>query len=90
MPTKDVGHCEKLRGAVYRRRSGDVRMGKPTGANLQYPDFEHIEIREGTWGTETSKYPEERKVFPQSWRANGEQPKPGQKWLGVVGPDRME
>ena len=36
MPTKDVGHCEKPRGAVNKRRSGDVRMGKPTGANLQY------------------------------------------------------
>ena len=36
MPKKDVGHCEKPRGAVNKRRSGDVRMGKPTGANLQY------------------------------------------------------
>ena len=36
VPKKDVGHCEKPRGAVNRRRSGDIRMGKPTGANLQY------------------------------------------------------
>jgi hypothetical protein len=30
MPKKDVGHCEKPRGAVNRRRSGGIRMGKPT------------------------------------------------------------
>jgi hypothetical protein len=34
MPTKDVGHCEKLRGAVYRRRSVDIRMGKPAGDSI--------------------------------------------------------
>jgi hypothetical protein len=37
MPKKDVGHCEKPRGAVNRHRSGDIRMGKPAGANLQHP-----------------------------------------------------
>jgi hypothetical protein len=42
MPTKDVGHCEKPRGAVYRRRSGDVRMGKPATANLWHRLSEHI------------------------------------------------
>ena len=45
MPTKDVGHCEKPRGAVNKRRSGDVRMGKPTGANLQYRILNQIGIR---------------------------------------------
>jgi hypothetical protein len=32
-PMKDVGHCDKPRGAVYRRRSEDVRMGKPAALN---------------------------------------------------------
>ena len=29
-PKKDVAHCEKPREVVCRRRTGDVRMGKPT------------------------------------------------------------
>ena len=28
-PKKDVAHCEKQREAVCRRRTADVRMGKP-------------------------------------------------------------
>ena len=33
---KDVAACEKLRGVGNERRSGDVRMGKPTrkGINI--------------------------------------------------------
>ena len=44
-----------------RRRSpnGGTRPGK-TGS----PWTEHIGPVEGTGGTETSKYPEEKKVFP--------------------------
>ena len=64
-PTKDAGHCEKPRGAVYRHRSEGIRMGKPTQANLGYPDPEPIGVRKGTWGTETSQYPEEKRAFPQ-------------------------
>ena len=64
MPKKDVGHCDKPRGAVYRRRSGDVRMGKPAGANLQHPLVEHIDQGKGTQGTETSQYLEEKRSFP--------------------------
>jgi hypothetical protein len=26
---------------------------------------EHIGYEKGTWGTETSKYPEEKRLFPQ-------------------------
>ena len=60
-PKKDVAICEKPRGAESRLRSGDVRMGQPTSRNgLVLPD-EHIVWVEGTWGTETSKYPEENK-----------------------------
>jgi hypothetical protein len=36
-PTKDVASCEKPRGAARRRRSGDVRMGKPGGRELPSP-----------------------------------------------------
>jgi len=64
MPMKDVGHCDKLREAVYRRRSGDFRMGKPAVAIQWRLLFEYIEQKKGTWGTETSKYPEEKKQFP--------------------------
>ena len=40
-------------------------MGKPVAANLQHLLIEKIDWEEGTWGTETSKYPEEEKRFPQ-------------------------
>jgi hypothetical protein len=63
MPMKDVGHCDKPRGAVYRRRSEDFRMGKPTVAIQRYLLVEYIDQEKGTWGTETSKYPEEKKEF---------------------------
>jgi hypothetical protein len=52
---KDVASCDKPRGAASKRRSGDVRMGKPTWSHIQVPE------REPTQGTETSKYLEEKK-----------------------------
>ena len=60
---KDVVHCEKRRGAVCRHRSGDVRMGKPGWLTASHCEGEHIALAEGTWGTETSQYPEEQKRF---------------------------
>ncbi len=36
-------------------------MGQPTWINLQVPLAEHIGQMEGTRGTETSQYPEEKK-----------------------------
>jgi hypothetical protein len=54
MPMKDVGHCDKPRGAVYRLRSGDFRMGKPAVVNQRHLPAEHIGWEKGTWGTETS------------------------------------
>jgi hypothetical protein len=36
-------------------------MGQPTGRNGPVLPDEHIVWVEGTWGTETSKYPEEEK-----------------------------
>ena len=40
-------------------------MGKPDGANLRHYMIKvviYYSRIEGTWGTETSKYPEEKKV----------------------------
>jgi hypothetical protein len=40
-------------------------MGKPTAANQRYLLVEHIGWERGTWGTETSQYPEEKKGFSE-------------------------
>ena len=66
-------------------------MGQPTGANLQYPLCKE---RRRTGGTETSKYPEEKKAkcdSPSSGERTGNSPNsegvkaPGRCPLGVVG-----
>jgi hypothetical protein len=62
-PKKDVYHCEKLRGVVVKLRSVDIRMGKPILGNARIAGGESIAIERGTRGTETSKYPEEKKRF---------------------------
>jgi len=61
-PKKDVASCEKLRGAASRHRAVDIRMGKPGGGHAPSPTDESIVCEEGTRGTETSQYPEEKKV----------------------------
>ena len=61
---KDVASCDKPREAASKLRSGDVRMGKPDGG---YAPSSGVS-RKPTRGTETSKYPEEKKSnvrFPQ-------------------------
>ena len=60
-PMKDAISCEKLRGVANKRRSGDIRMGKPTCCNEQVSMSEYIAHVRGTRGTEPSKYPEEEK-----------------------------
>ena len=60
-PMKDVASCDKPRVGAHYLRSGDVRMGKPTWGHAHVPSPEHIGRVEATWGTETSKYPEEKK-----------------------------
>ena len=37
-------------------------MGKPTGSNVLVLLHEHIVQIEGTWGSETSQYPQEEKT----------------------------
>ena len=55
--------CDKPRGGANGHLSADFRMGQPGGLKARHP---HL-VRGRTWGTETSKYPEEEKtiVIPQ-------------------------
>ena len=62
MPKKDGANTEMPRGAVRRLRSGDIRMGQPATCDEVAPTAEHIGSEEGTGGTETSQYPEEKKT----------------------------
>ena len=39
-------------------------MGQPGGGDTPSRRGEHIATTEGTGGTETSQYPEEKRVFP--------------------------
>ena len=58
---KDAVNCEKLRGAASRLRSGDIRMGQPGGSHVPPSYTEKDRCMKTTRGTETSKYPEEKK-----------------------------
>ena len=49
-PKKDVANDEMPRGAVSGRRSGDVRMGKPTYRNGYVPVTEFIGREEAHQG----------------------------------------
>ena len=61
LPTKDAAICEKPRGAESEHRSVGIRMGKPAKENPWHRMMKKIVIQEGTPGTETSKYREEKK-----------------------------
>ena len=50
VPKKDVGHCDKPRGAVYRLRSGDLRMGKPNRGEPLLSLYWKNKFREGNLG----------------------------------------
>ena len=71
-------------------------MGKPGWSNVQSPLPEKIGQEAGTWGSETSQYPQEEKATCDSLSSgerNGNSPNPtgGKAWwrcqLGVVGPE---
>ena len=64
-PKKGAVGGDTLRGAANARRSGDARMGKPDVGDTTSPPVEYIGGVEGTGGTETSKYPEEKRIFPE-------------------------
>ena len=62
-PMKDVGGCEKPRGAAYQA----LIRGCPNGETHRTRHGgvlrpEHIGPVEGTGGIETSQYPEEKKA----------------------------
>jgi len=54
---KDVTSCDKLRGSAHTNWSAGFRMGQPNTLKMYYP------LRRLTRGTETSKYPEEKKTI---------------------------
>ena len=56
VPMKDVPSDETRKGAASKLRSSDLRMGQPGWCNDQSSE------RKGTRGTETSKYPQEKKT----------------------------
>ena len=59
---KDATNGETRRGVVRTQRSAGIRMGKPGSSNELSPMSEYIAHEGGTRGTETSKYPEEKKI----------------------------
>ena len=56
VPMKDVPSDETRKGAASKLRSSDLRMGQPSRCN------DLLSVRKGTRGTETSKYPQEKKT----------------------------
>ena len=60
-PKKDVVSCEKLRRAANKLRPVGIRMGKPALEDPKHLTMNKIVVKKGTGGTETSKYPEEKK-----------------------------
>ena len=60
-PTKDAAGGERSGELLSKLRSGRLRMGKPGGGHAPSPTAESIRGAEGTRGTETSQYPEEKK-----------------------------
>ena len=55
---KDVTSCEKPRRGANTLRPADIRMGQPGGSDPVTPVY----AGERTRGTETSQYPQEKKV----------------------------
>ena len=55
------GNAAKSSGEPLAGRSGDIRMGQPLS---RYGERPVLYVREASGGTETSKYPEEKKLFP--------------------------
>ena len=59
--TKDVVACDKLREAGKQALIRRFLNEETQLHDLQLPAAEFIGRKERTWGTETSKYPEEKK-----------------------------
>ena len=61
-PKKDVTSCEKLRLGANIQRAVDIRMRELSTSNIVLLHNEQYSYARGTRGTETSKYPEEKKA----------------------------
>ena len=61
-PMKDVGGCDKPRGAAYQASIRGCPNGETHHSMTVVLPPEHIGRVEGTRGIETSQYPEERKT----------------------------
>ena len=91
LPKKDAAICEKLRGAESRHRASDFRMGKPGTLTAYHSQLNKIDWAEGTPGTETSKYREEKKensIPPVVASEEGRGQTKGLRTLGVEGCQR--
>ena len=62
-PMKDVARLRKAPASCLASSTGDLRMGQPGPLHRGSRPAEHIGRIEGTGGTETSQYPEEKKRF---------------------------
>ena len=58
---KDVGSCDKLRGAATQASIRRCPNGETRAGECRPPHAEFIGVLEPTQGTETSKYLEEKK-----------------------------
>ena len=61
-PMKDVGACDKPRGAGNRAVIRGFPNGETQPSRTRLPAPEHIGQAEVTWGSETSQYPQEEKA----------------------------
>src|ERR1700741_5087611 len=61
-PKKDVGGCDKPRGAAYQALIRGCPNGETHRSITAVLRSEHIGPVEGTGGIETSQYPEEKKA----------------------------
>ena len=59
---KDVGGCDKPRGAAYQALIRGYPNGETHRSMTAVLRSEHIGPAEGTGGIETSQYPEEKKA----------------------------
>ena len=59
---KDAVSCDNPRIGANNLRSGGLRMGKPTSSNVGVSPGEYIARWRRTRGTETSKYPQDKKT----------------------------
>ena len=60
-PMKDVAACEKSRGGGKQPLIRECLNGETHMSEAHVPHPEHIGVRAGTWRSETSQYPVEKK-----------------------------